>query len=130
MTPHQKYKNGSHKCPNAHPEKIRELRQLVWLDREGELVHVCIRPGLPVVQHDLLGLVLLVDRLGDHLVDAAVVVDVLVVGLAVLEDVVIVPVVDDEDSAGPQEVVELLEGCLLVPEGGGLALPQTSWQLI
>ena len=70
---------------------------------------------LSVVQDDLLGLPVLVDRLSHHLVDGTVVVDVLVGGFSVLEDVVVVSVVNDQNAPWLQHVVEVLDGNLLVP---------------
>ena len=70
---------------------------------------------LSVVQDDLLRLPVLVDRLSHHLVDGTVVVDVLVRGFSVLEDVVVVSVVNDQNAPWLQHVVEVLDGNLLVP---------------
>merc|ERR1712210_221577 len=54
-----------------------------------------------VVQHDLLRLVVFVDDLGLDALDVlAVVVDVLLWCMPVLQDVVVVSVVDDQDTSG------------------------------
>ena len=71
---------------------------------------------LSVIQDDLLRLPVLVDRLSHHLVDGTVVVDVLVGGFSMLEDVVVISVVDDQDTAWFQHVAEILDGNLLIPE--------------
>ena len=45
----------------------------------------------------------------------AVVVDVLLGGPAVLQDVVIIPVVDDEDTTGFQHTGKVLEALFVIP---------------
>ena len=83
-----------------------------------ELSKVGERPGLVgenkvtiafhihgVVQHNLLGLVVFVDELGLDVLDVfTVVVNVLLGGLAVLEDVVVVSMVYDQNSSRLQHV--------------------------
>merc|ERR1719500_1170922 len=58
----------------------------------------------------------LVDSFGHHFVDGAVVVDVLVGGFSMLEDVVVISVVDDQDTTRFQHVKEILDGNLLIPQ--------------
>ena len=72
-------------------------------------------PLLSVVQDYLLRLSVFVDCFRHHFVDGAVVVDVLVGGFSMAEDVVIISVVDDQDTARLQHVKEILDGNLLVP---------------
>ena len=100
---------------NRNLEEGGELGELVGLVGENKVavsgnVHL-------VVQHNPLGLVVLVDHLGLDVRDVfAVIVNVLLGRLPVLHDIVIVPVVDDEDAAGLEHVVHVLDAGLLVPE--------------
>ena len=96
-------------------QKAGELSQGPRLIRKDE-VAVAFDVHL-VVEHDLPRLVVLVDDLSLDALDVlTVVVDVLLWCLAVLEDVVVVPVVDDEDASGLQHVVHVLNASLVVPE--------------
>ena len=72
-------------------------------------------PLLSVVQDYLLRLSVFVDCLRHHFVDGAVVVDVLVGGFSMTEDVVVISVVDDQDTSRLQHVAEILDGNLLIP---------------
>lgn len=72
-----------------------------------------------VVQHNLLGLVVFIDELGLDVLDVfAVVVNVLLGGLAVLEDVVVVSMVNNENTSGLQHVIHVLDAGLVVPGKG------------
>ena len=70
---------------------------------------------LSVVQNYLPSFSVLVDSFGHHFVDGAVVVDVLVGGFSMLEDVVVISVVDDQDTTRFQHVKEIFDGNLLIP---------------
>merc|ERR1719402_1638069 len=96
-------------------EKAGELSQGPRLIRKDE-VAVALNVHL-VVEHNPPWLVVLVDDLGLDALDVlAVVVDVLLWWPPVLEDVVVVPVVDDQDASGLQHVVHVLNASLVVPE--------------
>ena len=96
-------------------QKAGELSQGPRLIRKDE-VAVALDVHL-VVEHDPPRLVVLVDDLCLDALDVlAVVVDVLLWCLAVLEDVVVVPVIDDQDASGLQHVVHVLDASLVVPE--------------
>ena len=96
-------------------QKAGELSQSPRLIRKDE-VAVALDVHL-VVEHDPPRLVVLVDDLGLDALDVlAVVVDVLLWCPAVLEDVVVVSVIDDQDASGLQHVVHVLDASLVVPE--------------
>merc|ERR1719370_2159446 len=96
-------------------QKVGEFGKSPRLVRKNEIT-VTLNVHL-VVQHDLPRLVVLVDDLGLDALDVlAVVVDVLLWCLPVLEDVVVVPVVDDEDASGLQHVVHVLNAPLVIPK--------------
>merc|ERR1711872_594412 len=96
-------------------QKAGELSKGPRLIRKDE-VAVALDVHL-VVEHDPAWLVVLVDDLCLDALDVlAVVVDVLLWCLAVLEDVVVVPVIDDQDASGLQHVVHVLDASLVVPE--------------
>merc|ERR1712212_557629 len=88
-------------------QKVGEFGKSPWLVRENEIT-VSLDVHL-VVQHDLPWLVVLVDVL-------AVVVDVLLWCLPVLQDVVVVSVVNDQDTSGLQHVVHVLYAPLVIPK--------------
>merc|ERR1712055_317992 len=88
-------------------QKVGEFGKSPWLVRENEIT-VSLDVHL-VVQHDLPWLVVLVDVLG-------VVVDVLLWCLPVLQDVVVVSVVNDQDTSGLQHVVHVLYAPLVIPK--------------
>merc|ERR1712055_32866 len=96
-------------------QKVGELSKSPGLVRENEIT-VSLDVHL-VVQHDLPWLVVFVDDLGLDALDVlTVVVDVLLWCLAVLEDVVVVSVINDQDTSGLQHVVHVLDASLVVPE--------------
>ena len=97
-----------------HLQKAGELSKGPRLIRKDE-VAVALDVHL-VVEHDPPWLVVLVDDLCLDALDVlAVVVDVLLWCLAVLEDVVVVSVIDDQDASGLQHVVHVLDASLVVP---------------
>merc|ERR1719397_2470671 len=96
-------------------QKVGEFGKSPWLVREKEIT-VSLDVHL-VVQHDLPWLVVLVDDLGLDALDVlAVVVDVLLWCLPVLQDVVVVSVVDDEDTSRFEHVIHVLDAPLVIPE--------------
>ena len=96
-------------------QKAGELSQGPRLIRKDE-VAVALDVHL-VVEHDLPWLVVLVDDLCLDALDVlAVVVDVLLWCLPVLQDVVVVSVVDDQDTSWLQHVIHVLDAPLVVPE--------------
>ena len=96
-------------------QKVGEFGKSPWLVRENEIT-VALNVHL-VVQHDLPWLVVFVDDLGLDALDVlAVVVDVLLWCLPVLQDVVVVSVVNDQDTSGLQHVVHVLYAPLVIPE--------------
>ena len=96
-------------------QKAGELSQGPRLIRKDE-VAVALDVHL-VVEHDPPRLVVLVDDLCLDALDVlAVVVDVLLWRLSVLQDVVVVSVVDDEDTSRFQHVIHVLDAPLVIPE--------------
>merc|ERR550517_1112486 len=97
-------------------QKVGEFGKSPRLVRKNEIT-VTLNVHL-VVQHDLPRLVVLVDDLGLDALDVlAVVVDVLLWCLPVLQDVVIVSVVDNQDTSGLQHVIHVLDAPLVKPGG-------------
>merc|ERR1719239_46017 len=85
-------------------QKVGEFGKSPWLVRKNEIT-ITLNVHL-VVQHDLPWLVVFVDDLGLDALDVlTVVVDVLLWCLPVLQDVVVVSVVNDQDTSGLQHVV-------------------------
>ena len=97
----------------SHLQERREFSEKVGLDVEEKVA--VLLPLLSVVQNDLLRLTVFVDCFRHHFVDRAVVVDVLVGGFSMAEDVVVISVVDDQDTARLQHIAEILDGNLLIP---------------
>ena len=78
-----------------------------------------------VVEGDQIGFVVDVENAGLYVLDvAAVVVNVVGRSLAVLQDVVVVPVVNDEETPGLDNVSEVLETFLVVPH-----IPMEVWEV-
>ena len=94
-------------------QERREFSQLVRLDVKEKVAVLLVL--LSVVQNYLLCLSVFVDGFCHYFVDGAVVVDVLVGGFSMLEDVVVISVIDDQDTARFQHVKEVLDGNLLIP---------------
>ena len=96
-------------------QKVGEFGKSPRLVRKNEIT-IALNVHL-VVQHNLLRLVVFVDDLGLDALDVlAVVVDVLLWCMPVLQDVVVVSVVDDQDTSGLQHVIHVLDARLVVPE--------------
>merc|ERR1719239_1341472 len=96
-------------------QKVGEFGKSPRLVRKNEIT-VTLNVHL-VVQHDLPRLVVLVDDLGLDTLDVlAVVVDVLLWCLPVLQDVVVVSMVNDQDTSGLQHVVHVLYAPLVIPK--------------
>merc|ERR1719216_170934 len=96
-------------------QKVGELGKGPRLVRKNEIT-VTLNVHL-VVQHDLPWLVVFIDDLGLDALDVlAVVVDVLLWCLPVLQDVVVVSVVDDQDTSWLQHVVHVLYAPLVIPK--------------
>merc|ERR1712130_366699 len=96
-------------------QKVRELCKRPRLVRENEIT-ITLDVHL-VVQHDLPRLVVFVDDLGLDALDVlAVVVDVLLWCTPVLQDVVVVSVVDDQDTSRFQHVIHVLDAPLVIPK--------------
>merc|ERR1712055_667104 len=96
-------------------QKVGEFGKSPRLVRKNEIT-VALNVHL-VVQHNLPWLVVFVDDLGLDALDVlAVVVDVLLWCLPVLQDVVIVSVVDDEDTSRFQHVIHVLDAPLVIPK--------------
>merc|ERR1719285_1686006 len=100
---------------------VHNLRELGEVGKSPRLVRkneitVSLNVHL-VVQHDLPWLVVFVDDLGLDAFDVlAVVVDVLLWCLPVLQDVVVVSVVNDQDTSGLQHIVHVLYAPLVIPK--------------
>merc|ERR1719341_1943964 len=95
--------------------KLGEFSKSPRLVRKNEIT-VTLNVHL-VVQHNLPWLVVFVDDLGLDTLDVlAVVVDVLLWCLPVLQDVVVVSVVNDQDTSGLQHVVHVLYAPLVIPK--------------
>merc|ERR1719209_678537 len=104
-------------CPTSEDslQKVGEFGKSPRLVRKNEIT-ITLNVHL-VVQHDLPWLVVFVDDLGLDALDVlAVVVDVLLWCLPVLQDVVVVSVVDDEDTSGFQHVIHVLDAPLVIPK--------------
>merc|ERR1712233_21567 len=96
-------------------QKVREFCKSPRLVRENEIT-ITLDVHL-VVQHDLPRLVVFVDDLGLDALDVlAVVVDVLLGCPPVLQEVVIVSVVDDQDTSRLQHVIHVLNAPLVIPK--------------
>merc|ERR1711936_721216 len=96
-------------------QKVGEFCKSLRLVRENEIT-ITLDVHL-VVQHDLPRLVVFVDDLGLDALDVlAVVVDVLLGCPPVLQDVVIVSVVDDQDTTWLQHVIHVLNAPLVIPK--------------
>ena len=102
-----------HPYKSSHLQERREFLQQVGLNVKEKVA--ILLPLLSIVQDYLLRLSVFVDCFRHHFVDGAVVVDVLVGGFPVGEDVVVISVVDDQDAARLQHVEEILDGNFLVP---------------
>merc|ERR1712055_88678 len=96
-------------------QKVGEFGKSPWLVRENEIT-VALNVHL-VVEHNLPWLVVFVDDLGLDALDVlAVVVDVLLWCLPVLQDVVVVSVVNDQNTSRLQHVIHVLYAPLVIPK--------------
>merc|ERR1719209_1714330 len=95
-------------------KKRGEFSKHVRLDVKKEVT--LLLSLLSVVQNYLPSFSVLVDSFCHHFVDGTVVVDVLVGRFSMLEDVVVISVVDDQDTTRFQHVKEILDGNLLIPQ--------------
>merc|ERR1719192_1682467 len=96
-------------------QKVGELGKSPRLVGKNEIT-ITLNVHL-VVEHNLPWLVVFVDDLGLDALDVlAVVVDVLLWRLPILQDVVVVSVVDDQNTSGLQHVIHVLNASLVIPK--------------
>merc|ERR1719187_2113596 len=96
-------------------QKVGELGKSPRLVGKNEIT-ITLNVHL-VVEHNLPWLVVFVDDLGLDALDVlAVVVDVLLWRLPVLQDVVVVSVVDDQNTSRLQHVIHVLNASLVIPK--------------
>ena len=99
-------------------QHLREGCKSVWVVRESEVVILGVL-GInvhEVVQSDQVGFVVDIQDTGLDIIDvAAVVVDVLGRCLAIGQDIVIVTMINHEESARLDKLVEVLKALLMIP---------------